>query len=183
VMSHAGIKPDDYQVLQLVDVPSMLAAMLAGQVDAAALSPPTNLRARKAGLNELVDLSKEGPEYVSVAVGSTRSYVRANEDITRRLIRGYSEGVALLKANKAAGIRAIQKYARIKDPDILEATYAEARSYIESTPYVSRKGLEAIIAELSVSEPKAKQANPDDFVDHRFVAQLEKEGFFKGIAK
>jgi len=60
IMSQAGIKPDEYQLLQLVDVPSMLAAMLAGQVDAAALSPPTNFRARKAGLSELVDLSKEG---------------------------------------------------------------------------------------------------------------------------
>jgi NitT/TauT family transport system substrate-binding protein len=182
VMSRAGVKPDDYQLLQLVDVPNMMTAMLAGHVDAGALSPPTNFRARKAGLNELVDLSKEGPEYVSVAVGSTRSFVRANEDMVRRLIRGYSEGVAFLKANKAAGIRAIQKYARIKDPDILEATYGEARSYVESVPYVSRKGLETIIVELASSDAKAKQAKPDDFVDHRFVSQLEKEGFFKNVA-
>ncbi len=182
VMSHAGVKPDEYQLLQLVDVPNMMTAMLAGHVDAGALSPPTNFRARKAGLNELVDLSKEGPEYVSVAVGSTRSFIRANEDMTRRLIRGYSEGVAFLKANKAAGIRAIQKYARIKDPDILEATYGEARNYVETVPYVSRKGLETIIAELAPTEPKAQQAKPDDFVDHRFVSQLEKEGFFKNVA-
>jgi len=178
-MSHAGIKTEDYQILQVVDVPNMLTAMLSGQIDAGALSPPTNFRARKAGLNELVDLSKEGPEYVSVAVGSTRAYVRSNEDVTRRLIRGYSEGVAFLKANKAAGIRAVQKYARIKDPDILEATYNEARNYIETVPYVSRKGLETIIAELAPTEPKAKQSKPEDFVDHRFVTQLEKEGFFK----
>jgi len=183
VMSNAGVKPDEYQLLQLVDVPNMMTAMLAGHVDAGALSPPTNFRARKAGLSELLDLSKEGPEYVSVAVGSTRSFVRANEDMTRRLIRGYSEGVAFLKVNKAAGIRAIQKYARIKDPDILEATYGEARSYVESVPYVSRKGLETIIAELAPTEPKAKQAKPEDFIDHRFVSQLEKEGFYKNAIK
>ena len=181
-MSHAGIKPEEYQILQVVDVPNMLTAMLAGQIDAGALSPPTNFRARKAGLNELVDLSKEGPEYVSVAVGSTRAYVKANEDVTRRLVRGYSEGVAFLKANKTAGIRAVQKYARIKDPDILEATYGEARNYIETVPYVSRRGLETIIAELAPTEPKAKQARPEDFVDYRFVMQLEKEGFFKSTA-
>jgi NitT/TauT family transport system substrate-binding protein len=183
IMSRAGFKAEEYQLLQLVDVPSMLAAMLAGQVDAAALSPPTNFRARKAGLNELVDLSKEGPEYVSVAIGSTRSFVRANEAVTRRLIRSYSEGVAFLKVNKAAGIRAIQKYARIKDADILEATYGEARAYVETVPYVSRKGMETIIAELTATDPKAKQAKPDDFVDHRFVSQLEKEGFFKNVAR
>jgi ABC-type nitrate/sulfonate/bicarbonate transport system substrate-binding protein len=177
-MSKMGLKPEDYQMLQLVDVPNIFTAMVAGQIDAGALSPPTNFRARKAGLTELMDLTKEGPEYVSVAIGSTRSYVKSNEDIARRVIRGYSEGVQFLKANKAAGIRAIQKYARIKDPDILEATYGEARNYIETVPYATRKGLETIIGELVPTDPKAKQAKPDDFLDTRFVSQLEKDGFY-----
>lgn len=182
VMSQAGLKPEDYQLLQLVDVPNILTAIMAGQIDAGALSPPTNFRGRKAGLNELMDLTKEGPEYVSVAIGSTRSFVKANEEMTRRLVRAYSEGVAFLKVNKTAGIRAIQKYARIKDPEILEATYGEARNYIETVPYVTRKGLETIIGELVPTEPKAKTGKPDDFVDARFVNQLDREGFFKSVA-
>ena len=184
VMNKFGLKPEEYQLLQLVDVPNIFTAIVAGQIDAGALSPPTNFRARNAGLRELIDLSKDGPAYVSVAIGSTRSFVKANEEMTRRFIRGYSEGVQFLKANKAAGIRAIQKYARIKDPEILEATYGEARNYIETTPYVTRKGLETIIGELILTEPKAKTAKPDDFLDTRFVSQLEKEGFYKsGVAK
>jgi NitT/TauT family transport system substrate-binding protein len=184
VANKFGLKPEDYQLLQLVDVPNIFTAIAAGQIDAGALSPPTNFRARKAGLRELIDLSKDGPEYVSVAIGSTRSVVKANEEMTRRFIRGYSEGVQFLKANKAAGIRAIQKYARIKDPDILEATYGEARAYIEPVPYVTRKGMETIIGELIPTEPKAKTSKPDDFLDTRFVSQLEKEGFYKsGVAK
>jgi hypothetical protein len=104
--------------------------------------------------------------------------------MTRRFVRGYSEGGLFLKANKAAGIRAIQKYARIKDPEILEATYGEARAYIETVPYVTRKGMETIIAELLPTEPKARQAKSDDFLDTRFVSQLEKDGFYKaGMAK
>jgi ABC-type nitrate/sulfonate/bicarbonate transport system substrate-binding protein len=180
IMSRAGLKPEEYQLVPLVEVPNVLTSIIAGQIDAGALSPPTSLRARKAGLTELMDVTKEGPEFVSVAIGSTRSYVKANEEITRRFIRAYSEAIAFLKANKAAGMRAIQKYARIKDPEILELTYGEARAHIESVPYVSRKGLETIIGELAPTEPKAKTAKPDDFVDHRFVSQLEKEGFFKG---
>ena len=182
VMNRFGLKPDDYQLMQLVDVPNIFTAMMAGQIDAGALSPPTNFRGRKAGLTELIDLSKEGPEYVSVAIGSTRSFLKNNEEMTRRFIRGYSEGVLFLRANKTAGIKAIQKYARIKDPDILEATYAEARAYIETVPYVTRKGMEAIIAEFVPTEPKAKAAKLDDFLDTRFVAQLEKEGFYKSTS-
>lgn len=182
VMNKVGIKPEEYQMLQLVDVPNIFTAIVAGQIDAGALSPPTNFRARKAGLTELMDVTKEGPEYVSVAIGSTRSFIKANEDMTRRFIRGYSEGVQLLKSNKGAGIRAIQKYARIKDPEILEATYGEARAYIETVPYVTRKGMETIIGELVPTEPKAKTAKPEEFLDMRFVAQLEKDGFYKAAA-
>ena len=181
-MNKFGLKPEEYQLLQLVDVPNIFTAIAAGQIEAGALSPPTNFRARKAGLTELIDLSKDGPEYVSVAIGSTRSFLRNNEEMSRRLVRGYSEGVQLLKANKNVGIRAIQKYARIKDPDILEATYGEARAYIETVPYVTRKGMETIIGELQPTEPKAKTAKPDDFLEPRFVSQLEKEGFYKATA-
>jgi len=182
VMNRFGLKPDDYQLMQLVDVPNIFTAMMVGQIDAGALSPPTNFRGRKVRLTELIDLSKEGPEYVSVAIGSTRSFLKNNEEMTRRFIRGYSEGVLFLRANKTAGIKAIQKYARIKDPDILEATYAEARGYIETVPYVTRKGMEAIIAEFVATEPKAKTIKPEDFLNTRFVAQLEKEGFYKATS-
>jgi len=180
IMNRAGIKPDEYQLVPLVEVPNVLTSIMAGQIDAGALSPPTSFRARKAGLTELVDLSKEDLEYVSVAVGSTRSYIRANEEIARRFIRAYSEAIGFLKNNKAATMRAIQKYARIKDPEILELTYAEARTHIEWPPYVSKRGVESILAELAPTEVKAKSAKAEDFYDHRFVTQLEKEGFFKG---
>jgi len=95
VMNRFGLKPEEYQLLQLVDVPNIFTAMSAGQVDAGALSPPTNFRGRKAGLTELIDLSKDGPEYVSVAIGSTRSFIKNNEEMTRRFVRGYSEGVMM----------------------------------------------------------------------------------------
>jgi hypothetical protein len=63
----------------------------------------------------------------------------------------------------------------------LELTYSEARAHIEWPPYVSKKGVEAIIGELAPTEPKAKTAKADDFIDHRFVGQLEREGFFKAV--
>jgi ABC-type nitrate/sulfonate/bicarbonate transport system substrate-binding protein len=181
VTSQAGLKAEEYQILPLVEVPNILTALLAGQIDAGPLSPPTNIRARKAGLNELINLARDGPEYVSVALGSTRSYIKANEEITRRVIRSYVEAVHHLKGNKEVALRVIQKYARIKEPEILEATYGEVREYLESVPYVSRKGLEAVLADLVDAEPKARQAKPEDFLDARFVAQLEKEGLFRKL--
>ena len=181
-LNQAGLKPGDYEILPVAEVPNILIALLAGRIDAGPLSSPTLIRGRRAGLVELATLSRDGPEYVSVAVGTTRAYIRANEEIVRRFIRSYAEAVHLFRSNKSIAFKSLQKYTRIADLDILEETHKEYRDYIESIPYVSRKGIEAILAELATSDPKARQAKPDDFIDMRFIAELEKDGFFKKLA-
>jgi hypothetical protein len=42
----------------------------------------------------------------------------------------------------------LQKYTRVSDAETLEETHKEYRDYIESIPYVSRKGIEAILGVL-----------------------------------
>jgi len=181
-LGSAGLKPADYQILPLMEVPNIFTALAAGQIDAGVVSPPTNSRARKAGFNELMNLAKEGPEYVSVGVGTSRSYIKANEDIVRRVIRSYAEGVQIFKSNKAAALKMIQNQLKVKEADIQEDTYNQFREYLEFPPYVSRKGMEAVIADVAETNPAAKTAKPDDFIDMRFVGELEKEGFFRKFA-
>jgi len=181
-LGSAGLKPADYQILPLMEVPNIFTALAAGQIDAGVVSPPTNSRARKAGFNELMNLAKEGPEYVSVGVGTSRSYIKANEDIVRRVIRSYAEGVQIFKSNKTAALKMIQNQLKVKEADIQEDTYNQFREYLEFPPYVSRKGMEAVIADVAETNPAAKTAKPDDFIDMRFVGELEKEGFFRKFA-
>src|SRR5574341_1286647 len=119
-----------HQILPLMEVPNILAALMAGQIDAGTVSPPTNSRARKAGLRELMNLAKDGPEYVSVAIGTTRAYIKANEDTVRRVVRAYAEGVHLFRTNKQVGIRVLAKYTKLKEQDILEDAYNQFQDYL-----------------------------------------------------
>jgi NitT/TauT family transport system substrate-binding protein len=180
-LGQAGLKPSDYQILPLLEVPNIFTALVAGQIDAGVVSPPTNSRARKAGLNELMNIAKEGPEYVSVAIGTTRAYIKANEDTVRRVVRAYAEGVYLFRNNKQVGIRVLGKYTKVKEQDILEDAYNQFQEYLQTPPYVSRKGVEAILVEVGEKEPAARQMKVDDVIDMRFVTELEKEGFFKKL--
>ena len=181
-LSSAGLRTSDYQILPLMEVPNIFTALSAGQIDAGVVSPPTNTRARKAGFNELMNLAKDGPEYVSVAVGTSRAYIKANEDTVRRVVRAYAEGVQIFKTNKAAALKMVQTVLKVKEPDIQEDTYIQFREYLEYPPYVSRKGMEAVIADVAETAPAAKSSKPDDFIDTRFVSELDKEGFFKKLA-
>jgi len=181
VLNQAGLKPGDYEIVPLGEVPNILIALAAGRIDAGPLSSPTTIRARKAGLFDLATPAKDGPEYVSIAVGATRAYIRANAEIVRRFMRAYAEAVHLFKSNKPIALKALQKYTRVTDLEILEETHKEYRELIESVPYTSRRGIETILAELATGDAKARQAKPDDFVDMRFVAELERDGFFKKL--
>ena len=42
--------------------------------------------------------------------------------------------------------------------------------------------MDARSTEFSVADAKARQAKSDDFLDMRFIAELEKDGFFKKLA-
>ena len=181
-LGRANLKPSDYQILPLMQVPNILTALMAGQIDAGIVSPPTNSRARKAGFNELMNLAKEGPETVSVALGTTRNYIRDNEDTVRRVVRAYSEAVQLFRSNKQVGIRVLGKYTKLTDQEVLEDAYNQFREYLEYPPFVSHKGMEAVLAEVAEQDMTARTAKPEDVIDMRFVAALEKEGLFKKSA-
>jgi NitT/TauT family transport system substrate-binding protein len=174
-LASAGLKTADYQLLPLLEVPNIFTALAAGQIDAGIMSPPTNARAKRAGFIELMNVAKEGPEFVSVAVGTSRSYIKANEDIVRRVVRAYAQGVQMFKTNKPAAVTMMQKQLKVSDPGIQEDTYSQFRDYLEYPPYVSRKGMEAVLAEIADKEPAAKNAKAEDFIDMRFVAELEKK--------
>jgi NitT/TauT family transport system substrate-binding protein len=174
-LASAGLRTNDYQLLPLLEVPNIYTALAAGQIDAGIMSPPTNARAKRAGFVELMNIAKEGPEFVSVAVGTSRSYIKSNEENVRRVVRAYAEGVQIFKNNKPAAIRMIQKQLKVTDPEIQEDTYSQFREYLEYPPYVSRKGLEAVFAELADKESAAKNIKPEDLMDMRFVAELDKK--------
>ncbi len=181
VFGAAGLKQGEYQLLPLTEVPNILVALMAGQIDAGLLSPPTNDRARRSGFHELKNLAVDGPEYPSVALASTRAYVKANEDVTRRLVRSYVEAVHLFKTNKPVAINVLRKYTKVTDGEVLDDTYRQFKDYLESVPRVSRKGLETILAEVREKEPKAGRTPPEHFLDERFLLALEAEGLFRKL--
>lgn len=174
-LGSAGLRPADYQLLPLLEVPNIVTALSAGQIDAGVVSPPTNARAKKAGFIELMNVAKEGPEFVSVAIGTSRSYIRNNEESVRRVVRAYAEGVQTFKTNKSAALKMIQNQLKVKEPDIAEDTYNQFREYLEYPPYVSRKGMEAVLADIAEKDPSARSVKADDFLEMRFVAELDKK--------
>jgi NitT/TauT family transport system substrate-binding protein len=177
-----GLAPDrDVSLRQLQEVPAILAALQAGQVDAGVVSPPTNTQARRAGFNELINLATQGPEYPSVSVGGPRSWVMANEEAVRRFARAYVLGIHRLKTDKPFVLEVYRKYLKVEDPEVLEDTYAQFSTYFPSVPYISEEGLARLIEDLAKEEPRLAGRQPAEFIDSHFLRELEASGFIRQV--
>lgn len=179
-----GMNPDrDVTMVQTGDIFAAAAMMKTKAIVAAPFSSPANLRAQEAGARVLMNMGKAGIYFPHDAWMARRSYLNANEDLIRRFMKGYSEGVAKLFSDPDLSRRAIRRFTRATDPKIVDAVYQYALDYVEKIPYNTREGIVEVLNQAAPRNPKAKEAKPESFYDDRFVKELETSGFYKQLYK
>src|SRR5262249_14183270 len=136
-------------------------------------------RSVKGNYHELADLATDGPEYASVAIGGPRAWIQANEEAVRRFVRGDVLGDARAPGGQPAAIAAVRKYMKLDDPDELDATYAAYLVMVPRVPYVSEVGLARVLTDLAAEDPRIAGHQPGDFVDARYVRELEASGVIR----
>jgi NitT/TauT family transport system substrate-binding protein len=174
-----GLEPDkDVALISIGGPPDRYLALQAGRVDAALFQPPLTTKAQKAGFNRLAALVDLGLDYVGTSFGTTRAVIDKKEDVVRRVIKAFVEGIHYYKTNKAASLNAIAKLMKTDDAEALEESYeAYAIKFMGRVPYPTVKGIEAILDDLAKTNPKAKGADPKRFIEPRFLKELEDSGF------
>ena len=127
-----------------------------------------------------LDLSKLDVEYHVNGVVTTRRLIKSNEDTLRRFFRAYIEGAARGQKDKAFAMKTMGKYFRTDDREVLEETYEMIiKGSFNIPPYPA--GVAGLLEGLDKQFPKAKGAKPEDFIDSRFVRELEQSGFIKSV--
>jgi NitT/TauT family transport system substrate-binding protein len=178
-----GLNPaKDVTLVQIGTIPERLSALESGKVQAAMLNAPDNFRAQKRGLYKLAEVRLP---YQGIGVGTTRTFIRDNPDVVRRYVKSQVEAVHRLTTDREAGIRVLGKYLNIPDREILERAYDDAMTDEKFPPkqYPSLEGIKKILEPLAETDPKAKAAKPEDFVDMRFIKELDDSGFIDELYK
>lgn len=176
----------DVTIRQVGSVPVRLTALEAGQIQATLLSPPSSLLAQKRGLKVLADVAALGMVFQHTSVVTTRRFIKERPDIVRRYIKSHVEAIHSLKTDRAAGLKVLDKYlGGIKDRDVLEKSYDRSVTddKLPPKPYPSLEGIKTILDGMGKTDPKAKSAKPEDFVDLRFVKELDQSNFIDGLYK
>jgi NitT/TauT family transport system substrate-binding protein len=178
------LDPKDIALLQTGGGAETAAAMVSKGIDAALVNPPLHLNLAEAGFRTLANLGEMRVPYTSGSIVTTRSFIKSNPDLLRRVMRSVLEGIKIYKTNRAFSIKALEKYTRNSDPKILAALWEEfGNGVIQRIPYADAAGFKFVLDEVAVRRPEAKKMNVDELIDSRFVKELEDNGFVKALYK
>jgi NitT/TauT family transport system substrate-binding protein len=184
MISKLGLNPDtDVVMLQIGGDPTRLSALLSGTIDASVFNPPLYKRAVEAGMRVLANIEEMGFPVQASALVSTERFVHTNPDLTRRAIKSIIEAIHLVKTNPELTKRAIRKYMRFKDDRDTDEAYQIIRDVTPRKPYPTVEGMKTVLDELALKVPAAKAAQPREFMDTRFIEELDRSGFIDGLYK
>src|SRR5579884_1091857 len=172
---------EDVTLVQAGGQPELLAALQSGAADAAVLSPPTDVQARRLGLRALADLSQLDIQFYQSSVVVTRKIINERPDIVRRFMRAFVEANSVIHQNKALAKQAIARFSQTTDEEVLESSYEAALPAIPRVPLPTRAAIESAIELVALTNPAARSVDPDRFFDARFVQELEDSGFIRSL--
>jgi NitT/TauT family transport system substrate-binding protein len=175
----------DYTILQLGSTQNRLAALTKGMIQGTTLSAPESVIAKNAGMKVLIS----GPELGKLGITIQHQCADVMESSLHNEFRpklkafamGYLEGVRQVYRSKENTVEVLKKYTRVTDPEVLSASYDEAYQAIDKDGALIEAGIQAQLADLVKTDPRAKGAHPSDFFDASIINELHKEGFVKAL--
>jgi NitT/TauT family transport system substrate-binding protein len=179
LIARLGLDPDkDVSYVQVGDVPILLASLSTGRIiDGAIVQPPYYLKAVATGMRVLVNMQEMDIPIQQTGLNTTQRFIAKNPDVSRRVVKSVIEGIHLMRTNPSVAKRALSRRMQIKDEKELEDTYQLLKSFVQIKPYPTLEGFKTIFDDLARRIPAAKNANPKDYVDTRFIEEFDKSGY------
>jgi len=180
LLQREGLKPEiDVALLQFGNQSNRIAAVETNNADAAMLTPPMTLKARKLGMTLLVDASKLNIPYSSLMFVSRRPYLTKTRGDLINFTKAMIEGVAVYKSNKEFSMKVLAKYMREQDREVLEENFREYDMPLK--PYPAKEYFELPLQEVGKRDPKVLKENPERYSDMSLVKEIESSGFIDKI--
>jgi NitT/TauT family transport system substrate-binding protein len=180
-LKKVGIEPHEVSLLQLGNSALRMLALQQQGIDATILTVEDGLAAKRLGLNVLLDIRQLGIEYPTNEIITTRRFVEQNDRTVRAFMKSIVEGIYFYKTQKTKSMAIMKKYIRIGEPDAIEAGYDFTAKETQRKPYVSLSGMKVPIDDLATTNPAAMKLKPEQFVDSRFVTELDQSGFIDSL--
>ena len=181
-----GLKSKDVKFIVVGGTPERLISLRNKLLQATLLSPPTSIVAEKEGFNSLADVGALGLPFLHNGIALSRRFIRDNPDTVKRYVKSQIDAIHLMKTDRKTSIAVLGKYMRqTANKEILERSYdltATDQKYPRKQ-YPTLAGIQTVLNAITDDNPKAKNARPEQFVDARFIKELDDGGYIDGLYK
>ena len=152
-------------------------SLFTGVVDAALLSPPDTIEARRSGLRMIMDLATARIPCPFTSVVTTRAMVEKSPAALDRFLRGILHGIKLALTSPDVAKKTISRNMRLTDPEAVEEVYQRAVMAYERVPMVPKEAIETVVKLSTVPSNR----NPFGVLEMNLLERIEKEGFIKSL--
>jgi len=187
ILDHLGVDPDKHglKIRVIGDGPVITQALLAGNIEVAAMTYGLSEAALKAGFRSLVDGAEIKAPYQGPSICALKEVLASRQDFFLRLTKGLAEATAFILdgTNKTEVTRTLMKNLRLTRADEGESSYKVLRlmSTLDLAPNPAAfRIVQRIVARVN---PKIAQVDLDQIIDPSFVRTLETSGYIGELRK
>ena len=178
LLQRAGLDPlRDVKLVAFGRLGLVSQALFTGVVDAALLSPPDTIEARRSGLRMLMDLATARIPCPFTSVVTTKAVLEKSPASLDRFLRGILHGIKLALTNPDMAKKTLSRNMRLSDPEAVEEVYQRAILAYERVPMVPKEAIETV---MKLSTVPANR-NPFAVSDMTILDRIDKEGFVKAL--
>lgn len=168
----------DVPIIQIGGMPELTAALSKKTVFAAPMSQPMVYVAQQAGMRMIANLAKEDIPFMHIGLTTSKKWVREHRPEAKAFIRAYGKAMHFMHTRKEETRAIFAKYTKINDVAMLDGSIQYGYDFMEKVPLVKTPAFQVTLDQIAKSNPKAKQAKPEQFFDNSLVQELIDEGFF-----
>lgn len=179
LLAKYGLEPArDVAFVQIGGMPEIAVALSKKMIAAAMMSQPMAYVAEQGGAKVLANLAKEETPFMHMGFTTTRKFVQERRAQVKAMIRAYGRAVHFMHTRRERTRAIYERYTKIKDPGMLDGSIKYGLDFIEKVPFVTTAAFQVTLDEVARTNPKAKQAKPQQFFDNSLVQEVVDEGFF-----
>lgn len=172
----------DVAILQMGSISSVMGGLQGGSIDAGVVSPPTLFAVDKLGFKELINITDMDLAFPNPSLIVQGGILKNRPEIVDKFMRAYVRGIHRARTDKGLTLKSIARYSKVEDPVFLQKAYdLYVGKVLEKAPYVNMVGMQIALDDLAKTLPVAKEAKPEQFIDTRFLDNLEKSGLLKEL--
>jgi ABC-type nitrate/sulfonate/bicarbonate transport system substrate-binding protein len=172
----------DVNILQMGAMTSIMGGLQGGSIDAGLVSPPTLFAVDKLGFKELINITDMDLAFPNPSLVVQGGIMRKKPDLVDRFMRAYARAIHRARTDREMTFRSIARYTKIEDPLVLQKAYdLYVGKVLEKAPYINMAGMKNALDDLAKTVTAARDAKPEQFIDTRFLDNLEKSGLLREL--